>query len=316
MKWRVGSMSQHVIHGAVLVCALTAAELPPQDQRPTFRATTDVVTVDVSVRQGTRVVNGLKAADFEVFDNDVPQQVVDVSFGKLPIDVTVALDVSFSVTGTLLDQLRRAVSQLMSDLGKEDRLRLLLFNARVRRTMDFTADVKAVERAIREAVPGGGTTLFDALSVALVSSAHPDRRQLVVCFTDGNDSTSVTDVDTLFGVAQRTNATLSMVVPSRVMNIGGPNATTGAATSTITTTAMPSALSRVYALLTNETGGSIVAAGGDLGATFRRTLDEFRSTYVLHFSPKGVDRTGFHTLSVRVNRTGLTIKSRRGYFAG
>ncbi len=103
-----------------------------------------------------------------------------------------ALDVSYSVTGTLLDRLRRGVVQLMDDLGPEDRLKLILFNMRVNRTVDFTTDVKVVETAIRSATAGGGTALLDAMSVALVSSSTPARRQLIVVFTDGSDSSSTT----------------------------------------------------------------------------------------------------------------------------
>jgi hypothetical protein len=44
-------------------------------------------------------------------------------------------------------------------------------------------------------------------------------------------------------------------------------------------------------------------------------LERFRSTYVLHYSPRGVDRTGFHVLQVRVNRDNTTVTARRGYFA-
>ena len=100
---------------------------------------------------------------FEVFDNGVLQQVDDVSYGKLPIDVTVALDVSHSVSGNLLDRLRQGVVQLMRDLGRNDRLKLVLFNMRVTRTIDFTNDVDAVERAIRGVAAGGGTALLDAV---------------------------------------------------------------------------------------------------------------------------------------------------------
>ena len=169
---------------------LDAAGVP---QVPTFRAEVNAVVVDVSVRdRSRRPVTNLRAADFHVTDNGVPQEVDNVSYGKLPIDVTVALDVSYSVTGSVLERLRRAVGQLMHDLGRQDRLKLMLFNMRVTRIVDFTSDADAVDRAIRTATAGGGTALLDAISVALVSASTPDRRQLIVFFTDGNDSSSVT----------------------------------------------------------------------------------------------------------------------------
>jgi hypothetical protein len=73
-----------------------------------FRAATDSVSLGVSVRRQNRPVTGLRVSDFEIDDNGVPQQVVDLSYEKLPIDLTVALDISGSVSGALLDELRRA----------------------------------------------------------------------------------------------------------------------------------------------------------------------------------------------------------------
>jgi hypothetical protein len=67
--------------------------------------------------------------------------------------------------------------------------------------------------------------------------------------------------------------------------------------------------------LVRETGGGItwMTDNGDLARPLRRALEEFRSTYVLHFTPRGVDPGGFHTLQVSVKRTGLMVKARRGY---
>ena len=173
---------------SVTIAYASAAVAPQDPQQPTFRSGASAIAVDVTVRQDRRAVTGLVASDFEVLDNGVLQQVDDLSYGKLPIDVTVALDVSHSVSGNLLDRLRQGVVQLMRD----DRLKLVLFNMRVTRTIDFTNDVDAVERAIRGAAAGGGTALLDAVSVTLVSASIPDRRQLIVFFTDGNDSSSTT----------------------------------------------------------------------------------------------------------------------------
>ncbi len=53
-----------------------------------FRAGTDVVSVEVSVRRDRRAIVGLKAADFELLDNGVRQDISGVSYEQLPIDVT------------------------------------------------------------------------------------------------------------------------------------------------------------------------------------------------------------------------------------
>ena len=285
----------------VVVLAGAIAVRGQEPQAPVFRTSTSAVTVDVSVKDRSgRVMTGLTAADLMVQDNGVPQEVAEVSYGKLPIDVTVALDVSYSVTGPLLERLRRAVTQLMRELRKEDRVKLMLFNMRVTRTVDFTGDWAQIEKAMQQVSAGGGTSLFDTLSVAMVSAAHPDRRQLIVFFTDGNDGSSTTPAATLTQIAERTRATVSFVVLptfTAVPTLAGASARQSIA-------AIDPAIQRVA----TDTGGSVVmATAADLGLVFLRALDAFRTTYVLHYSPRGVERAGFHTITVQVNRPDAVV---------
>ena len=288
-------------------------------QQPTFRSSAAAVVVDVNVRdRNGRPVTKLDLADFELLDNGVRQKLHDLSYGKVPIDVTVALDVSHSVSGKMLDQLRQGVVQLMRDLEKDDRLKLVLFNMRVARTMDFTRDVKDVESAIRSASAGGGTALLDTLSVSLVSASAPDRRQLVVTFTDGSDSSSTTTPEMLTAIAQRTRATLTFVMPAVGMPITinrGP--TSLGPLTTYSAKVLRGPLHDYLTSVARDTGGSVlpVAGGVDLAATFRRVLADFRSTYVLYYTPSNVDSPGYHTVDVKVNHEGATVRARRGYFA-
>jgi VWFA-related protein len=296
-----GVMIAGVVGGASQFEAPYVPEAPyVQQQQPTFRTRADVVAVDVSVRDGSRVVSNLKAEDFEVYDNDVLQQVTDVSYGKVPIDVTVILDVSQSVTGQTLTALRRAVLQLARDKGKQDRLKLMTFNMRVSRVVDFTTETPDVERALRMTQGGGGSSIWDAMAVALVSASDPDRRQLVMLFSDSADTSSTLDAEALVGLAQRTTAAISAVVP-------------GSGLQFLQRPGLP-----VLRRLATESGGGVygVSVGGsDLSSVFQRALDQFRSSYVLHFTPNGVERTGFHALRVSVkDRKTVQITARRGYF--
>jgi VWFA-related protein len=298
---------------SLMVCAAAPGILSGRaQQQPTFRSEINAVVVDASVRdRSRRAVTNLQPADFVVIDNGVPQEVDNVSYGKLPIDVTVALDVSYSVTGVVLERLRRAVGQLMRELRREDRLKLILFNMHVTRIVDFTTDADSVDRAIRTATAGGATALLDAISTALVSASAPDRRQLIVFFTDGNDSISVTAPDTLTMVAQRTRGTLTFVMPSLINRRPASSATSGASRQVSLRPLAP-----VLSAIADETGGTVlpVDEGTDLAGAFTRVLDDFRSAYVLYYNPRGVDRGGYHRLEVRVKREGATVQARRGYW--
>jgi hypothetical protein len=50
---------------------------------------------------------------------------------------------------------------------------------------------------------------------------------------------------------------------------------------------------------------------------FKKAFDDFRQSYILHFSPTGVPESGWHPLKVEVTRPGrLTLRHRQGYFGG
>ena len=275
-------------------------------QTPAFRATADSVRVDVAVLDRGRPVTGLTAMDFELRDNGTTQEIADFSRELLPIDVTIALDISGSVRGEVLEQLRRSVQQLRSDLHANDRLKLLTFNMRIKRLLDFDTPASATDAALAGIRATGSTALLDTIAVALATPAVAGRRQLVVVFSDGEDSNSVTDQEHLFDVVRRTTPTLDFVLAS-------PRLISGV----VTTPAAPAVVARTQFLTTlaRESGGTVesVDAGENLSARFRRLLADFRASYVMHFVPRGVERSGIHTIDVGVKKPGLSVRARRAY---
>ena len=293
-----------------VVMASPSGQVPPPTQQPAtvFRTGADVVSVDASVQRERRPVTGLTAADFELLDNGVPQEVTEVTYEKLPIDVTLVLDVSASVTGSVLDELRRALRQVRTDLAGADRLRLLAFNMRVRRLVDFTQPSADVDLALASLRPGGSSAVFDALAVALATADAPGRRRLIVLFSDGQDSSSISDADVLLDVARRSTPTIATILASPVPERPASVLRTNASLASATVEALSDRLAA-------ETGGMVtsVKSGENLTSKFRRMVQDFRSSYVLYFTPRGVQPAGPHTLEVRVKRPGAEVRARRGY---
>lgn len=309
--------------GLIATSRPIASTTSPAQEQQAFRSGVAGVAVDVSVRdRNRRPITGLTAGDFELLDNGVPQQIDEISYAKRPIDVTVALDISHSVTGPMLERLRRGVTDLMGDLGREDRLKLMLFNLRIMRTVDFTTDVRLVGEAIRTARSGGGTALLDTIAVAATSATASDRRHLIVIFTDGADSSSVTSPAALTITAQRSRGSLAFVLPALTMTSSSTILTapgSGERASILrgqASIASARPLDGLFQNLARETGGQIVpaAANTDLSSTFRQVLDAFRSSYLLLYNARGVERGGYHTLEVKVRRDDALVTARRGYF--
>ena len=128
-------------------------------------------------------------------------------------------------------------------------------------------------------------------------------------FTDGQDSSSISDPDALFDVAKRTTATVDIVLASTAPE------RSSASPFARSPGRPPITVGRMYDQLARETGGLVVpaTAGENLASTFRSALADFRASYVLYFTPQGVNQSGAHTIDVRVKRDGTDVRARRGY---
>jgi len=292
---------------AVAVLGSAASGQTP-GQPPLFRTAADVVSVDASVQRDRRPVTGLTTADFELLDNGVPQEITDLAYEKLPIDVTLLLDVSASVTGPILDELRRALRQVRADLGPADRLRLLTFNMGIHRLVDFAPPAADLDRSLNALRGGGSSAVFDALAVALTTADAPGRRRLLVLFSDGQDSSSISGPDELLEVAKRSTPTVAIILGSPLPDRPASLVRTSSAAASLTVSSLTERLAA-------ETGGiaTSLKPGENLTSKFRRMVQDFRSSYVLYFTPKGIERSGGHTLDVRVKRPGVEVRARRGY---
>jgi hypothetical protein len=178
----------------------------------------------------------------------------------------------------------------------------------VRRLADFEAPASTADRAFDSLSGHGSSAIFDSVAVALATPATQGRRQLIVLFSDGQDSSSITDPEVLFEVARRTTPTVNIVLASAVPeHMASPFARSPGRP--------PITIGRFYDQLARETGGIVVptSPGENLASTFRRVLADFRSSYVLYFTPRNVDRGGSHTLQVRVKQEGTEVRARRGY---
>ena len=285
MRWR------RVI-GLALLAAGSAH--PAVAQSPTFRSTTDVVQIDVAVlgREG-RPIEGLTAADFDLRDNGVPQQVRAVGFDEVPLNLVLVLDTSHRVGGELLERLRRAASVVTRRLDPRDAAAVVTFGARIALVSGFTSDFAALAGRI-ERIEGaaGETALLDAIYAALVLGDERAGRPVVMVFSDGVDIGSNLSREQLREAVARTRGVIHAVA-------------TGADRRTTTLDD-----------LCRASGGQLVALveGDDPGATFTRVLAQARRRYLLTYSPSDVVRAGWHEVAVAVPSVpDATIQARPGY---
>ena len=281
-------------------------------QNPQFKSGTAAVRVDALVTDGRRPVRGLTAASFELRDNGVRQTITDVHHETLPLNVICALDVSSSVAGEPLEDLKREYSALIDALATEDRAALLTFANRIALHSALTGDRARLQALVGQLATGGTTSLFDALFSALALRETDEGRTLLILLSDGRDTSSWLTARKLVDAARRTDVvvyTVTTQAPTRLLSFKSPSR------AAIPQRQEPS--ERFLEALADETGGRVVHAADEavVGTTFLRVLDEFRQRYVLSYTATGVAERGWHTIEVKLRGQSGEVRARRGYFA-
>jgi VWFA-related protein len=281
------------------IAALVLASAPPQAaaprQAPVFRTGVDVVRVDVLVTDGGRPVGGLTAADFELTDNGVRQQ-VELATTAASVKVVLVLDTSGSVAGARLNHLKAACRALFRGLRPQDSAALLTFSERLALHLREESDPAKLEAALAEVAAGGRTAMRDALYAGLSLAAPDTSRTLLILFSDGLDNASWLNAATVLESIKRSRVVVSAVDASS--SVAGSNLVLGQVAET--------------------SGGQYLeaSAGGELTSVFVRILDQFRARYLLTYTASGVKRgDGWHSVKVRVRSKQLAVKARPGYFS-
>lgn len=280
-------------------------------------------------------MTGLTPADFELTDNGVRQVVDSASLDRVPIDLTLVLT-AFPVDRTIDhdgDLVNAATTRRL--LLPDDRLRLVTIDDDVRGalvTANYSLVADPVVRSwargravgqrgfsvsLRDGRSGQGVALADGLYYALAWPVDPERRHLVVAFTDGWDTASAIEMNTLPEIAARSDAVLHAVfwrTPGEDDgNAGGRNIVTS--NRTPLNQAWQTSFDTMDAVV--QTTGGLLHRARNASESLAEIVADFRSSYVLRYSPRGVPLAGWHELKVRVTRPGsYSVRSRKGYEAG
>ncbi|MGE3887849.1 MAG: VWA domain-containing protein [Vicinamibacterales bacterium] len=301
--------------GAVLlaVVALVGRDLVAGQ---TFRAGVDAVRVDVLVTADGRPVTGLAASDVELRDNGVVQEIRTLDVEDVPVTLTMVLDVSESVEGEPLAHLRGAIIAADEALSADDRLSLVTFSDRLDLQGPASEDRARVRERAQAVKAGGATALYDATLAALLMRPRIEGRMVMLVFSDGGDTSSWLDPRTVITAAQRSDVviygvTLRQQVEQRNLREARQNQLERDWFNEV-----PASFGRHFLpLLAEDTGGSVLVAerSDRLRQTFVRVISEFKSRYVLSYTPSGVEQGGWHPIEVRLRGRRGDVTARRGY---
>ena len=291
----------------LIVLIACAATIGVAAQQGRFRSGIELVSLNVTVTDGAKYVTGLTQDDFEVFEDGSKQTLSFFSAVQSPIALAILLDTSNSMEEKLATA-QEAATGFVRRMKKDDVIEVIEFNSQVRVPQPFTNDVNALERAIRATSVNGSTSLYNAVYVSLRSlkderakNAEEIRRQAIVVLSDGDDTSSVIEYDDVLDLAKRSETAI-YAIGLRQQESGRGKFKEA---------------EFVLRQLSQETGGRVFfpTSVAELPKIYQQISDELATQYTMAYSSKNPMHNGaWRRLDVRVNKEGLTARTRRGYY--
>lgn len=200
--------------------SLVAASVPVQQDRDGGRFTiavdVDLVVFNVTVTDSRgREVSGLKAADFQIYEDGHVQNIKLFRAEDAPATVGLIIDNSGSMRDKRADVTKAALA-FVDASNPADEMFVLEFNENVYTglplSIAFTSDAGMIRSALLGRLPSGLTALYDALYAGIehLKQGTRDRKALVV-LSDGGDNASHRKLDDVLQIAKRSSATMYTV---------------------------------------------------------------------------------------------------------
>ena len=278
-------------------------------QQPSFRGGVDVVSLSVTVTDSAgHYVTDLGADDFAVFEDGVKQNVTFFNRREQPIALSLLLDSSASM-GQQLPILQTAAGNFIGRLKPTDIAQVVDFDSRVEIRRQFTGNQADLRSAINQLTAGGSTALYNAVYIALkeLGKVHAVteedvRRQAIVLFSDGEDTSSLVSFEEVLDLAKRSETSIyTIALRGADVNAKGFREA-----------------EYVMRTLAAETGGRsfFPARIEDLAGVYSQIADELASRYTLGYISNNARRDGaFRRIVVQMRRPGVTPRTKRGYYA-
>jgi Ca-activated chloride channel family protein len=293
----------------------------PQQQQPTIRASTTLVRMVATVMDRHRsFITDLDRKDFKVLEDGQPQDIqYFVRETDLPLRIGLLLDTSNSIRPRLQFEQDAAVDFLSNVVRRsKDMAFLMTFDNEPEVIQDWTGDLSYLVDAIHKQRAGGGTALNDAIYLAsqklltppLPNSAEKDVRRVLVVISDGDDNLSDHAPSESLDEALRSEIAIYAI-------------STNTQWVAIDDESKPQKYhldpgDKVLQQFADQSGGRVFFPYrvDDLAQSFLDIGNELRSQYFIAYAPTNTAANGkFHRIDVEVDRKGLVVRTRKGYFA-
>jgi Ca-activated chloride channel family protein len=161
------------------------------EQGQSIHVDVELALVNVTVTDPhDRLVTGLEADNFRIFENNVEQEIQYFSSEDVPISIGVIFDLSGSMANKV-GKAKEAALQFFKTANPQDEFFLVSFNEHAELTSAFTSSVEDLQSHLLSSSAKGRTALLDAIYLGLseMRSARNAKRALLI-ISDGGDNHS------------------------------------------------------------------------------------------------------------------------------
>lgn len=301
---------------------------PPQKSPQTIRTQVNLVDVLFTVLdRRNKLVSNLEKPDFQVFDDNVAQDIRYFSKqSDLPLRIGMLMDTSNSIRDRLRFEQDAANNFLFSVLRRgKDEAFVMTFDDEPEVVQAFTNDTGLLRDHILKTRAGGGTAVYDAIIEACVRElSHPPRppgdqpdivRRVMILISDGEDNLSTHTRSEAIEMAQRTSVVIYTISTStQWVTLDDPSKErTGNRKYHLTDG------DKILQDLAEETGGRAFFPYhvDDLDQSFQDIGEELRNQYSLAYNPLNHSLDGrYHKIRIDVpGHKGYQVRARVGYYA-
>ncbi len=317
-------------------CAFGQEKAPDE----TIKVETKLVSVPTTVsdRNG-RYIPNLTAADFQIFQDGVQQNIEFFAATEEPITVALLIDTSQS-TRPVLGDIKDSAKSFIKLLTPADRAMIVSFDFAAHTLSPLTSDQEKLKNAIKSAeIPKqlAGTTLrdavYDTINTAFIGLTG---RKAIILLTDGKDFGSRISRETLLFRLEESDTLVYTVffktddrpqrplfdrfprgrrgggIFGRFPPIGFPNRRDDRQRERME---QENRIAEAFLQqLSDLTAGRLYSSkDGKLKKTFAAIVDELRFQYRLGFYPAEESAAALHNLRVKVLRPDVSVRARGSY---
>ena len=305
----------------------SAGPKPPTLIDPNDPPVADIIKIDsrlvnLNVRvtdSAGKLIPNLSQADFQIFENNIEQQVVRFEPVTSPVSVVLLLDASGS-TKEHWKIIKKAAKKFIETLSPNTPIAVAAFTRRFMVICDFSCDRKTLkERIDKTKNLSSGTAFYDATwSTLNLFKEVKEQRKAIVMMTDGVDN-SLSDeeyepkhpFDEVFARISQDEITIYPIYFDTEYQVTVRMRGSDTHESYVTAREQ---LKRIA----DETGGTLFKAdrAEDLDGVYQRVASELQTLYSVSYNPADKNYDGnWRNVGVKVKQGAAMARTKRGFYA-